>query len=221
MTDNINKSAFAGSAMTRSHHQIVSTIVALVLLFAAHSAMAAKFFVYQLPDGTRVISDRPIHRTTHKLVTSRRGAEGTGQLVTNRYKSRPESLDALESLIRQVSNRHSVEVALVKAVIHTESYFKVKAKSRAGASGLMQLMPKTAKLYGVRNIYDPAENLEAGVKHLRYLMKKYDKNLKHALAAYNAGEKAVYFYQGVPPYEETQDYVQKVLHYRDFYKRVY
>lgn len=221
MTDNINRSVSPGSVMTRSRHQVVLAIIVLVQFFVAHNAMAAKFFVYQLPDGTRLISDHPIHKVTHKLVTSRRGAAGTGQLVTNRYKSRPESLDGLESLIKQVSNRHSVEVALVKAVIHTESYFKATAKSRVGASGLMQLMPKTAKLYGVRNIYDPAENLEAGVKHLRYLMKKYDKNLKFALAAYNAGETAVFFYKGVPPYEETQNYVQKVLHYRDFYKRVY
>jgi len=203
-----------------SRHILRSIIGSLVLL-AAHGAVAAKFFVYQLPDGSRVISDRPIYKSTHTLVTSRRGAEGTGQLAAMRYKKRPDSLDELESLIQQVSQRHSMEVALVKAVIHTESYFKVKAKSRVGATGLMQLMPKTARKYGVSDIYDPAQNLEAGVKHLRYLIKKYDSNLKHALAAYNAGERAVYFYKGVPPYEETQNYVQKVLHYRDFYKRVY
>ncbi len=205
---------------TMSRH-ILSTFIGLLVFFAAHGAMAAKFFVYQLPDGSRVISDRPIYKSTHTLVTSRRGTKGTGQLAATRYKQRPDSLDGLEPLIRQVSERHSMEVALVKAVIHTESYFRVKAKSRVGATGLMQLMPKTAQKYGVSDIYDPAQNLEAGVKHLRYLIKKYDSNLKHALAAYNAGEKAVYFYKGVPPYEETQNYVQKVLHYRDFYKRVY
>lgn len=207
--------------MTGMRHKILPALTALLLFFVAQGAMAAKFFVYQLPDGSRVISDRPIYKTTHQLVTSRRGASGTGQLAANRYKQRPDTLDELESLISQVSHRHSMEVALVKAVIHTESYFKVKAKSRVGATGLMQLMPKTARKYGVSDIYDPAQNLEAGVKHLRYLIKKYDKNLKYALAAYNAGEKAVYFYKGVPPYEETQNYVQKVLHYRDFYKRVY
>jgi soluble lytic murein transglycosylase-like protein len=193
----------------------------LLLGTVGQGAMAAKFFVYQLPDGSRVISDRPIHKSTHKLVSSRRGAEGTGQLAASRYKQRPSALNELESLIRQVSQRHSMDVALVKAVIHTESYFKIEAKSRVGASGLMQLMPATAKIYGVDDIYDPVQNLEAGVKHLRYLINKYDNNLKHALAAYNAGEKAVYFYKGVPPYEETQNYVQKVLHFHDYYKRVY
>jgi len=201
--------------------QIVVALISLFSLFMAQNALAAKFFVYQLPDGSRVISDRPIHKTTHSLVTSRRGTDGTGQLATSRYKERPDALGELDSLIQQVSNRHSMEVALVKAVIHTESYFKTRAKSRVGASGLMQLMPKTARMYGVTNIYDPAQNLEAGVKHLRYLLQKYDRNLKYALAAYNAGESAVYYYKGVPPYEETQNYVQKVLHYRDYYKRVY
>jgi soluble lytic murein transglycosylase-like protein len=188
----------------------------------SHQAVAAKYFVYQLPDGSRVISDRPIYKRTHKLVTSRRKVEGTGQLAAKRYKKRPKPLDKYNSLITQVAQRHSVEVALVKAVIHTESYFNHKAKSHAGARGLMQLMPATAKLYGVtsRNIHDPIANLEAGVKHLRYLLRKYPRNLKYALAAYNAGERAVYYYDGIPPYKETRNYVQKVLHYRDFYRTI-
>lgn len=188
---------------------------------STHEVLASKFFVYQLPDGSRVISDHPIYKETHKLITSRRGTVGTGQIAAKRYEERPASLDELDGLIQQVANRNSVEVALVKAVIHTESYFKVRARSRVGATGLMQLMPKTAALYGVRDIYDPEQNLEAGVKHLRYLLNKYQKNLRVALAAYNAGERAVYYYSGVPPYEETENYVQKVLHYRDFYKKVY
>ena len=198
--------------------------ILVTLLFAGNQqAMAAKFFVYQLPDGSRVISDRPIHKRTHKLVTSRRKVEGTGQLAAQRYKQRPKPLDKYEGLIVEVAQRHSVEVALVKAVIHTESYFNHQAKSHAGAAGLMQLMPETAKIYGVssREIHDPTSNLEAGVKHLRYLLKKYPGNIKHALAAYNAGETAVYYYNGIPPYKETRNYVQKVLHYRDFYRSVY
>jgi soluble lytic murein transglycosylase-like protein len=193
------------------------------MLFAgSQPVLAAKFFVYQLPDGSRVISDRPIHKRTHKLVTSRRQVEGTGQLAAKRYKKRPKKLDKYETLIDEVAHRYSVDVALVKAVIHTESYFNNKATSHAGAAGLMQLMPATARLYGVssRDIHDPMSNLEAGVKHLRYLLKKYPGNIKYALAAYNAGEKAVYYYNGVPPYKETRNYVQKVLHYRDYYRTI-
>lgn len=184
--------------------------------------MAAKYFIYQLPDGSRVISDRPIHKRTHKLVTSRRQIEGTGQIAAKRYKQRPKKLDKYETIIEEVAHRNSVDVALVKAVIHTESYFNSKATSHAGASGLMQLMPATASLYGVhgRDIHDPLSNLEAGVKHLRYLLKKYPGNIKSALAAYNAGEKAVYYYNGIPPYRETRNYVQKVLQFRDYYRTV-
>ena len=204
--------------MKKQHLLLIAT--AMLLGGVSQGVLAGKFFVYQLPDGSRVISDRPIDDSTHRLVTSRTSAEGTGKLAASRYRKRPSALKQLETLISQVSHRHSMDVALVKAVIHTESYFNVKATSRVGASGLMQLMPQTAKIYGVRDIYDPVENLEAGVKHLRYLMNKYNNNLRHALAAYNAGEEAVFKYDGIPPYEETQNYVQKVLFFHDFYQRV-
>ena len=207
--------------MLCKRYQLGLTMVVVLLVIATQQVFAAKFFVYQLPDGSRVISDRPIHKATHKLVTSRRKLEGTGQIAAKRYQQKPKPLYKYDDLIVEVAQRHSVDVALVKAVIHTESYFNHKAKSHAGASGLMQLMPKTAAKYGVYDVYDPTANLEAGVKHLRYLMRKYPNNLKHALAAYNAGEGAVYYYNGIPPYKETQNYVRKVLHYRDFYKDVY
>lgn len=208
--------------MTRSLYQFGLALFILVLFVGAQSAMAAKFFIYELPDGSRVISDRPIHKATHKLVTSRRKAEGTGQIAAKKISfTKPKQIDRWDVLIEELAQRHKVYVALVKAVIHTESYFDYRAISHAGASGLMQLMPETAAKYGVRDIENPYENLEAGIKHLRYLLTKYQWNLHHTLAAYNAGEKAVYYYNGIPPYKETQEYVQKVLAYRDFYKRVY
>lgn len=212
---------FRECCLYRNRYQIGLALFVLILFIWAQNAVAAKFFVYQLPDGSRVISDRPIYKTTHKLVTKSRKAEGTGQLAAKRYKKRPQKLDKWDSLIVEVAQRNSVDVALVKAVIHTESYFDHRARSHAGAEGLMQLMPKTARKYGVYNRYDPMANLEAGVKHLRYLLKKYPKDIKRALAAYNAGETAVYYYNGVPPYRETRNYVRKVLHYREFYRNVY
>jgi soluble lytic murein transglycosylase-like protein len=111
-----------------------------------------------------------------------------------------------------------VDVALVKAVIHAESYFNYRAVSHAGARGLMQLMPATARKYGVTDMNDPEQNLRAGVQYLRDLLDKYPKNLAWAVAAYNAGEKAVNRYQGIPPYDETRRYVKKVLAYHDFYR---
>lgn len=208
--------------MTRSRYHIGLAILGLMLVLSAQSATAAKFFVYELPDGSRVISDRPIHKPTYKLITSRRKAEGTGQIAAKKITfTKPKHVDRWDDLIVELSQRHKVDVALVKAVIHTESYFDYRATSHAGASGLMQLMPETAAKYGVRDIENPYENLDAGIQHLRYLLTKYHWNLPHVLAAYNAGEKAVYYYNGIPPYKETQEYVKKVLAYRDFYKRVY
>lgn len=206
--------------MLRRRYQVGLAIFVFMMFLAAQNAFAAKFFVYQLPDGSRVISNRPIHKASHTLISSSRSAKGTGQIAAKRYQKKPARLTKWDSLIKQASQRHSVDAALIKAVIHTESYFNHKAISHAGATGLMQLMPKTAAIYGVRDLYDPSANLEAGVRHLRYLIKKYPNNLKHALAAYNAGERAVYYYNGIPPYEETQNYVRKVLHYREFYRHV-
>jgi soluble lytic murein transglycosylase-like protein len=112
-------------------------------------------------------------------------------------------------LIEETSLRHQVDPKLVHAVITVESRYQPRARSRKGAMGLMQLMPATARQYAVANPYDPAANVEAGVRHLRSLLDRFD--LKLALAAYNAGEAAVKRFGGVPPYQETRDYIQRVL----------
>jgi soluble lytic murein transglycosylase-like protein len=207
--------------MTRSYYQFAPAILIVLLLLLAQSAMAARFYVYQLPDGSRMVSDHPIDKPTYKLIISRSKVEGTGQIAAKKITfSKPKHVDRWDDLIIQLAQRHKVDVALVKAVVHTESYFDYRATSHAGAEGLMQLMPQTAAKYGVHDIENPYENLDAGIQHLRYLLTKYRSNLRYALAAYNAGEKAVYYYNGVPPYKETREYVQKVLAYRDYYKRV-
>lgn len=188
------------------------------VLFPTISQAKTAYFLYQLTDGSRMITDRPVTDKRYKLVRSSRQVTGMGRQAANKYNRRRVSkVEDYESLIRRASNRYGVDVALVKAVIHTESHFNPDATSHKGASGLMQLMPQTAAKYGIRDLYNPKQNIEAGVRHLRYLLVKYRNNLKHAIAAYNAGETAVKKYAGIPPYPETQKYVSKVLRYHGFY----
>lgn len=116
-----------------------------------------------------------------------------------------------DSVIRETAERYSVDPALVKAVIHAESRFNPGARSRRGAMGLMQLMPSTARILGVRHPFSISDNIEGGVKYLARLLKTFNGNLHHSIAAYNAGEGAVAKYGGVPPFRETRAYVQRVL----------
>jgi hypothetical protein len=112
-------------------------------------------------------------------------------------------------LVNELSKRHGVDARLVHAVITVESAYQTRARSPKGAKGLMQLMPDTARQYGVRNAYNAAANLEAGIKHLKSLLDRFELTL--ALAAYNAGEATVRRFNGIPPYRETRDYVAKVM----------
>jgi len=118
---------------------------------------------------------------------------------------------AFSQEIRETAARYGVNPALVEAVIRIESAFNPWAVSSKGAQGLMQLMPRTASALGVRDAFNPRQNIEGGVRHLRYLLDRYPGNVPLALAAYNAGEGAVDSYGGIPPYTETRQYVQKVL----------
>jgi len=125
----------------------------------------------------------------------------------------PAALDAelgpYSDLIGAAAERHGVSPRLLQALIRVESNFQQRARSRKGAMGLMQLMPTTALLYSVTNPYDPRSNIEAGARHLRMLLDRFD--VSRALAAYNAGEGAVRRFGGVPPYPETRDYVRRIL----------
>jgi len=150
-------------------------------------------------------------RNDGKKVISNIGVSGrrTSDLVwLARQRNKRSKYDPL---IERYSDRFDVDPILVRAVIQVESSFDSKCVSRRGAKGLMQLMPETAKQYRVLRIFDPEENIRGGVNYLADLQKLFPRDLPRALAAYNAGENAVFKYAGIPPYDETLTYVKRAL----------
>ncbi|NMP31844.1 lytic transglycosylase domain-containing protein [Thalassotalea sp. M1531] len=124
--------------------------------------------------------------------------------------------NAFADEIEEAARYYRVDANLVRAIIHAESHFRVNAISKQGAQGLMQLMPATARELGVRDPFTAKQNIQGGVKHLAKLMKKYYGNIRMVSAAYNAGEGNVKKYNGIPPFEETKVYIERVeiLHKR-------
>ena len=135
--------------------------------------------------------------------------------IHGRSKSRSLSYttDKYDHYIKLASRLYDIPFTLVKAIIKVESNFNRHAVSKKGARGLMQIMPDTAKILKVYDPFDPWENIMAGTKYLKMLLKRFDSKIKYALAGYNAGPEKVEKYKGIPPYEETINYVKKVLQY--------
>jgi len=164
-------------------------------------AVRADELLYYVENGQIVFTNTP-SRKDMKPVPKLRG--GPAQYA----RALPATV--YDPYIEQVARDNGVDPSLVKAVALVESGFNPKAVSSKGARGLMQLLPSTAKQYGVSDIHDPYQNLRAGAAHLRGLLDEFDGNVTLALAAYNAGSGAVRRYGGVPAYAETRDYVKKI-----------
>jgi soluble lytic murein transglycosylase-like protein len=126
--------------------------------------------------------------------------------------------DQYDPMIAEFSEKYGIDSALVKAVIQAESGFDSYAISRKGAKGLMQLMPQTAEQWQVIDLFNPRENIEGGVRHLKHLLDTFENNLSLSLAAYNAGKDAVIQHRSIPPYHETRNFVRKVLRFYESYK---
>ncbi len=126
--------------------------------------------------------------------------------------------DQYDPMIEEFSRKYGIESALVKAVIRAESGFNSYAVSRKGAKGLMQLMPRTAAQWDVMDVFNPRQNIEGGVRHLKHLLETFGDNLTLSLAAYNAGKDAVIRNRSIPPYNETRNFVSEVLRYYESYK---
>lgn len=176
---------------------------------------------------------REVEQTSNRVTrlsftaTNRGAARGNGRPAFFAARSpfrgvfspRREASPELASMIDETSRRYGVDSALVHAVVRAESAFDHLAVSRAGARGLMQLMPTTASEVGVRDAFHPQDNLEGGVFYLRELLDRFSGDTRLALAAYNAGPGAVDSYGGIPPYNETRDYVSRVFRYRQEHLR--
>lgn len=206
-------------------------LLLLCALFAAASLSASaqtsyRFDNFDVRGGVSVAAPattqaaRPSKRLklTARSVLALRHAETAAPALNPSHADAAKSLDGfstgdpkVDALIVDSGTRHSVDPVLLYAIMHRESSFKKRALSHKGASGLMQLMPATARRFGVRNIWDPRENIEGGARYMRVLLNMFGGDVRLALAGYNAGEGAVMKYgYRVPPYSETQEYVRRI-----------
>ena len=172
----------------------------------------------QLPNASSIQSFDKVLQSTAKaqfgtLLKNRGISSVDASIYTNpnvNFNKRA-TRDEIISMIDDTSAKYGVDAKLIKALVKQESGFNPTAKSKAGALGLMQLMPSTAKGLGVKDPLDAKQNIEGGVKYVKSLLNRFDGNIILALAAYNAGPNAVKKYDGIPPYKETQNYVKSVL----------
>ena len=183
---------------------------ALAVVLAGAAPVAAETFQFVGKDGTVHFTNAPSDPKYRRMAGVPKTSSGTAEGFF-RVSEAVAASASLFDTIRDVAQRHGVPEQLISAVIRVESGFNAKAVSPKGARGLMQLMPGTAAILGVRDSFNPAENIDGGVRHLRTLLDRYSYNLPFALAAYNAGEGAVNNYGGIPPFPETQAYVGRIL----------
>jgi hypothetical protein len=176
-------------------------IFSILLALGASSSAFAGVHLTTRPDGTKVIFNDEVDARRYRPI----------QMSDAWLANRRARTCAYDALIEAAAAEHAMDPGLLKSVMLVESGFNPAALSRKGARGLMQLMPATARLYGVKNILDVKDNIDGGARYLNYLLNLYHGDLENALAAYNAGEAAVERYGGIPPYDETVLYVHKTL----------
>ncbi len=188
----------------------------LLALFVSNDVMA-DIYKFTDTDGRVYYTDEPRHSLYKRIIKSKTFRYSIPNSNSNNYHVKVHAFSGANKkrftdLIEQTANRYQVDSKLVHAVIQTESAYNSTAQSPAGAVGLMQLMPETARRFGVSDRNDPDQNVDGGTRYLKHLINLFNPNLDLAVAAYNAGENAVIRYKNsIPPYPETQNYVKQVL----------
>lgn len=188
---------------------IGALLTILLLVFSWAGSAHADIYVRRGPDGTLHFSNCPMG--TKWQLYAREKSRQYPQQYQHRRNISTRSPAQYEPLIKSIASGQGMNPTVIKSIIEVESGYDPLARSSKGAMGLMQLMPGTAQDLGVADPWDPTENITAGTKYFSWLLRKYNGNLMKALAAYNAGPAVVDAYGGIPPYQETEDYVRNVL----------
>ena len=187
-------------------------LVFLVLMMPGEPGIS-QVYTYVDENGITVFTDRK--PDTDRYRVRNLGCYGTCRTGVD-WERVPLRMDRFGTEIETASQVFGVDAALLRAVMHAESWFETDAVSHAGAQGLMQLMPETARRFGVTDAFDPVDNITGGAAYLAWLAEEFEQDWVRMVAAYNAGENAVKRYDGVPPYAETREYVRRV---RILYRR--
>ena len=186
---------------------VLFVVIVITYLLLSSNTLLAQVYTYTDENGVNVI-------TSHKPDTKRykvknHGCFGTCRTGVNWTKT-PLKSKLYADEVNAAAQTYAVDRALIRAIMHAESWFQPKALSSAGAQGLMQLMPATQERFGVSDPHDPLQNISAGAEYIAWLMKEFDQDIDRVIAAYNAGENAVKRHNGVPPYNETREYLRRV-----------
>ncbi|MEE4297531.1 MAG: lytic transglycosylase domain-containing protein [Wenzhouxiangella sp.] len=192
--------------------RLIALIAGLGIVAFSGNALA-QIYTYVDENGITVFTDRKPDMQRYRVRNL--GCYGTCRTGVD-WERTPLKTDEFAPEIEAAGEVFGVDPALIRAVMHAESWFETQAVSHAGAQGLMQLMPDTARRFGVTNAFDPVDNITGGAAYLAWLSEKFEQDLTRIVAAYNAGENAVIRHKGVPPFPETQEYVRRV---RILYRR--
>lgn len=176
-------------------------------LLTNSNTATAQVYTYTDENGIKVFTSRKPDTTRYKV--KNHGCFGTCRTGVN-WNNTPLKQKLYTNEVNAAAYAFGVDKALVRAIIHAESGFEPTALSSAGAQGLMQLMPATQERFGVIKPHDPQQNITAGVEYLAWLIEEFDQDIERVIAAYNAGENAVKRYNGVPPFNETREYLRRV-----------